>query len=214
MKKEEFEKEFEDTQIPTIKKVVEESKIYSRVSEMKVKERDLKADQFDDDTIPMNLIGDMNQEGEMSLSSEMKSTEVFKADQDAHLFFQAAWLMVGAKEVVDIPQVAKNKQPLLKVKRVAEPFNLFGISNGNKNAKTIGPEEQCDNNSTSSKPEYLWQLSSEEISKKISQHNELRKRKALAFEALIDKDPKRRAEEKYQKSTYKRVQNIHIYTVP
>ena len=42
------------------------------------------ADQFDD-TFPMNLIGDMNQEGEKSLSSEMKSTEALKADLHAHI---------------------------------------------------------------------------------------------------------------------------------
>ena len=152
--------------------------------------------------------------GEKSLSSEMKSTEALKADQDAHLFFQAACLMVGAKEVVDIPQVAKNKQTFMEVKRVAEPFNLYGISYGNKNARTIGDnqakgkgkevetvdckryliatEEQCDNSDTSSKPEYLC-LGSEEISKKISQNNELRKRKALDFEALRDRAAKRKA---------------------
>ena len=55
------------------------------MSEMKVNERELKANQFDDDTIPMNLIGDMNQEGEMSLSSEMKSTGALKADLHANL---------------------------------------------------------------------------------------------------------------------------------
>ena len=37
--------------------------------------------------------------------------------------------------------MAKNKQTFLEVKRVAEPFNPFGISNGNKNALTIGDNQ-------------------------------------------------------------------------
>ena len=60
--------------------MVEEAKNFSSVSEMKVKKKDFKADQ-----IPMNLIGDMNQEGEKSLSSEMKPTEALKDDLHAYL---------------------------------------------------------------------------------------------------------------------------------
>ena len=84
-----IKKEAQETQLPTVKNVVEENQIDSGVSEMKVEDMKFKEEQVDEDTFPMNLIDEMNLEGEKN-PSETESAEAYKEPDNTEQNRQAA----------------------------------------------------------------------------------------------------------------------------